>query len=41
MLINLAAERNNNASNLVQAIVQPAFREAINSTLTSTNQEQS
>ena len=38
----MAAERNVNANNLVQDIVQhPAFRETINSILTVANQEQS
>ena len=42
MLINMAAEGNVNVNNLVQTILQhPAFREAINSILTATNQEQS
>ena len=41
MLINMAAERNVNIKNLVQAIVQHlAFQEMINSILTTTNLEQ-
>ena len=41
MLINMAAEGNVNVKNLVQTIVEHlAFREAINSILTATNQEQ-